>query len=260
MKYVNKEVVIVTFDVVIAITIGAITSYWISGSTSLLIGAISFFSIELIRFKLSTEKILEQYNLINSLINLLKPHDKVSELALLYGLRNLSKPTLESVWVPKDYVRDFWKDCVARAENKFSIISYVSPDELWNLKGWKEFLLTVQEERIKNDCKIERIFCIDSKSEKEMLKDVMLSQQKIGIEVGYVLKDELLSNKVVNEYYPDIRTLDIATIDDSWVLRTHLDNNRNIISASTTRDKEILRKVQFVFWEAKGIVKRDFVV
>ncbi|RCV64080.1 hypothetical protein C5S53_10760 [Methanophagales archaeon] len=93
-----------------------------------------------------------------------------------------------------------------------------------------------------------------------MLKDVMLSQQKIGIDVRYLLKEKLLSNKVVNEYYRDIGTLDVATIDDSWVLRTHLDNNRNIISASTTRDKEILRKVSFVFREAKKIAKMDFVV
>ncbi len=254
-----KNVTII-IDVVIAIAIGVITSFWTSGSTSLLIGTISFFSIELIRLKLSTEKILEQHNLINSLINLLKPHDKVSELALLYGLRNLSKLTPESVLVSKDDTWDFWKDCVGRAENKFSIISYTSPDETWNLKGWKEFSLAVQEERIKNDCKIERIFCIDSESEKEMLKDVMLSQQKIGIEVGYVLKEKLLSNKVVNEYCRDIGTLDVAIIDDFWVMKAHLDNNRNFIGASATRDKEILRKVSFVFREAKKIAKRDFVV
>lgn len=252
MKYVS-----IISEVVVAIAIGAVTSFWTSGNISFIIGAISFFSIELIRLRLTTEKVLELHNFINSSINILKPRDKVSELALLYGLRNFSKFKQESIWVPKEYTWDFWKDCIGRVENKFSIISYTALDETWNLKGWREFAIAVQEERIKNGCKFNRVFCIDSESEKEMVRDEMLTQQKIGIDVGYVLKRDLLSNKLLNEYQQDIKTLDVAVIDDSWVMRGHLDKDRNFIGASATRDNEILKKASFLVREAQKIAKRD---
>jgi hypothetical protein len=124
------------------------------------------------------------------------------------------------------------------------------------LKGWREFAIAVQEERIKNGCKFSRIFCIDSESEKEMLRDEMLTQQKIGIEVGYVLKQELLSNKLLNEYQKDMGTLDVAVIDDAWVMRGHLDKDRNFIGASATRDNEILKKALFLIREAQKIAKK----
>lgn len=245
-------------DVAIAITTGVLTSFWTSGINSLIIGTISFFSIELIRLRISIEEVLELYGFVNQLINALKPHDKVSELALIYGLRSLSKLTDGSIWVPKDDIWIFWKDCIGRAENKISIISYGSLEDTWNLRGWRESALAVQAERIKNGCKIERIFCIESEFEKETLKGEMLSQQNIGIEVGYVIKEELLSNSVLKGSNLYIGTLDLMIIDDSWVTRGHLDNNRNFLGASASRDKDILSKASFLFREARKIAKRDF--
>jgi len=170
----------------------------------------------------------------------------MSELSLLYGFKNYSKISDKYIWVPKDVVWDFWKDCISRTEHKFTILSYASNEETWHLHGWREFALAIQEERLKNGCRIERLFCLETNKEKDELNNEMMIQKNIGIDVGYFLKKNLLNNKLVKKYSHEIGTLDVALIDDSWVMRGHLDNKRSFTGASASRDEELLKRVSFI--------------
>ncbi len=136
------------------------------------------------------------------------------------------------------------------------MISYVANDETWHL-AWGKKLLSIQEERIKNDCVVERIFLVDSDDEVNLIENVAKSHHQIGIKVSWLLKDKLLESTSVYEAHNNLRTFDVAIADNSWVCLTYLDKKRMITSAEASMKKDFVKAACFMVDEAKRL-SNDF--
>lgn len=79
---------------------------------------------------------------------------------------------------------------------------------------------------------------------------IMEAQQTIGVEVRWILKDELLKNRIVAERIKDLGTFDVSIVDDSWLLRIFLTSKRKYTHAEAIRDGNLVEKANFVFAEA----------
>src|SRR5687767_13242253 len=127
----------IIIDLLIAAVVGAISSIWAEGIVDFLIGLVTFFAIEMVRLNMWARRIDEQYEFISHALKAFKSSDKFSDLVLLYGLRSLGSLSKSSISVERDHVWEFWKDCMARVNSKWSVITYAKADETWFL-AWGE--------------------------------------------------------------------------------------------------------------------------
>jgi hypothetical protein len=249
-------------DLLLAVAVGLLGAYLkADGALGLLVGITSLFAIETTRMIPLVEKIYHQYEAVNTLLRELQAPDKFSEILLLHGLKDLGHLSQSSISVSKDDVRNFWRDCLARADTKWSVLTYALADETWGITSWSNKALAIQEERIVSGCTIERVFVVDNIDERKRLQEIMEEHSRRGIKVFWVLKDELLANKAANESWRKIGTLDVAVVDVSWVYKTSFDQQRNIIGASATKSKAIFEAATLLISEAQGLaaIKKNIV-
>jgi len=142
--------------------------------------------------------------------------------------------------VSESFVIDFWKDCILRTNNIWNAIAYTRGEETWE-RGFKDKLIKIaQIERILSGCSIQRIFLIDSDEEYNKILPVSEEQERIGISVTILKKEQLLNINFKNYFkitpYQYIQKNDFAIVDQEWVFKIELDENRNYKSASITND------------------------
>lgn len=241
-------------ETTISIAIGLITTFWVSGTESFLIGLVVFFCIEMVRVRFMAEHSAEISSKIEGLLELLQQPNPVSELALLFGLRNALQLTGSSVLVNRDKAWEFWRECMLRSKIKWSVISYSIPDEGW-LLAWNNAALVLQAERIASGCQIERIFLIETENEISQLQQVMQKQIEIGVKVSYALRKNV-STERVKELSKITGTLDFAVVDGTWIFFSNLDKSRKIISVGATKDSEIVKSANTVFDEISFMAKK----
>jgi hypothetical protein len=82
------------------------------------------------------------------------------------------------------------------------------------------------------------------------MKKIIEGHKRIGVDVRWILKSELLKNQLVAERIKAIGTLDVSIVDDSWILRIFLDNKRQYTSAEVNKDRDLVEKAAFIFAEA----------
>jgi hypothetical protein len=247
------------FDLLLGLVVGLvvrlITQDFLLSSA---LGLLTFFLSEFIDLKVKIMKQSAQLERLNELwLGFLKPTDVVSELAYEYGFKQSTNIACDQVQVAPDDAWLFWRACLLKTKTKWTVISYVDPDTWWNMGTIGPTLIT-QEERIKWGCHIERIFCVDSKQEIEMLKDTICEQLQVGVQVGIVTKEKLFENKLIAQYIHSLGTLDIALVDDRFLYRTHIGKKRDLQGASITRDSKLIEKASYVIDQARLVATREF--
>lgn len=214
---------------------GYVASFWAAGAVSFLIGLVAYFVADSLRFNVWAERIHDQYQRIASAMDALKHADAFADLLLLYGLRQRGWLDEETVYVDRDGVLNFWRDCIGRAKNRWSVVTYVAADETWRL-AWKKVALAIQKERIMTGCEIERVFLVDSEEEWNSLNDVVAAQIDAGIRVSWVLASAVNAHVVAAEASERLGTYDVAIADDAWVYKTYLSKKRSLRGACASRD------------------------
>jgi hypothetical protein len=241
-------------DLLVAVLVGLLT--WYLGAErgmGLAVGIAALFALETARMIPLIEKIYHQYEAVNTLLKEFQAPDKFSEVLLLHGLKDLGQLSQSSISVGKEDVRDFWRDCLARATSKWSVLTYALPDDTWGITSWSNKALAIQQERIVSDCTIERVFIFDNIDERNRLEHIMEDHSRRGIKVFWLLKNELLANKTANDCWKTIGSLDVAVVDDSWVYLTSLDEHRKMVGAKATKGANIVRAAALLISEARAL-------
>jgi hypothetical protein len=107
----------------------------------------------------------------------------------------------------------------------------------------------VQRERIMQGGSIKRVYVFDYSSDYDDFKDVMIRQEMIGVNVKWILKEDLLRSPLVAESVKELGTLDIAVADGSWVFRVFVDDAGMITSSNAIKDEECTRLAKVLFYE-----------
>jgi hypothetical protein len=243
----RKEVLGLVFEFLISTTIGLITTFWISGTESFIIGLLVFFSIEMVRVRLMVENAKKISSDIRNIFNLVYSKNPITELAILFGYKGLLRLSEDQFYVPREESWEFWRQCLLRTEIQWSVISYSLPEEGWTL-AWNDFGLALQKEKIASNCRIERIFLIEDKKEVGKLKKVMDQQSEIGIDVRYISRAEI-NNDRINELSRRLKTLDFAIVDGAWLFLSELDENRRVNSVGATNNPEKVSIAKDLFKE-----------
>jgi len=236
----------------IALVVGVVSSFWATGPVAFLIGTAAFLAGEMVRFNVWATRINDQYQRIAVIVDALKTQDNFSDLLLLYGLRQCGRVQKATVGVGRDDVWNFWRDCIARANGRWSVVTYAAASETW-LLAWRQQALAIQKERLMNDCKIERVFVVDSEAEWTSLKDVVKEQMEAGIAVSWVLKEKVSRHTMASQAAARLRTMDVAVVDDSWVYETYLDTARALTGASASKDPSVVNDAKVFVREVRGL-------
>jgi hypothetical protein len=240
-------------EAAVAVAVGYVAelSELLSREQAFVFGLLAFIGIEVTRLRVESARQEQGLQGISAFIQVLVGDNAFSELRLLYGFRARGSRVSEKlVRVPMEDVRRFWRDCMARATTRWFVTTYALPDETWNL-GWGTAVSqSIQRERIEAGCRITRVFVVDSEKERDKVLQTMKDQKSLGIEVRWILKEDLTSSSEVRLKLLALGTLDTAVVDESWVYRTELDTERHIAGASATNDQGLLESAQFVVKEA----------
>jgi hypothetical protein len=175
--------------------LGLITTYWVSGIDSFIIGMAAFFCVEMVRVRFMAEHSAEVSSRIEAFLKLFQQTTPISELAFLFGFRYPLQLTSDSILCNRENAWEFWRQCMLRSKTKWQVISYSIPDDGWSMT-WNDASLALQVERISNGCNIERIFIIENESELNYVESVMQRQVNIGVKVGYAFKTDILTSRV----------------------------------------------------------------
>lgn len=241
-----------TLNLLIAVVIGVFTSFWIDGKQGFLVGLVAYFAVEMLRFNLWAEKIHDQYQRVATAIEALQATDPVSDLLLLYGLRQRGRLDNSSVRVDRDDVWRFWRDCIGRANNRWSAVTYAQAADTWRL-AWKQAALAIQKERVMNGCTIERVFVVDSNEEWTSLTDVVAEQRAAGISISWVLKEKVTAHALASTAAQRLGTMDLAVVDDTWIYSTYLTDDRKLKGSCASRDTAALEAARTLVREVRGL-------
>lgn len=191
-----------------------------------------------------------RYSQINAFFNIIQHDDPYERLGLVYSLQSIAEFRSERmITVDREHVLKLWRDCVAASTHWFTT-SYIRPEAAWDT-GWADTVAqAITRERMATGGKIDRIFIVDEQDEYERLRPLIQVQEDIGVQVRWIMKDELLQNKVVARYVEDLGTLDITVANDSWVFRIYLDANRDYTHMTGVRDAQVLERAKFILNQA----------
>ena len=190
-----------------------------------------------------------KYAQISVLFSALGERDHFFEIALIYGLRAYGRLLSEKrVVVDRDHALNFWLDSI-RGCIRWHTITYSRPGESWDLEYGDSIALAVQQERIRSGGEIKRLFLVDDDDEFEHIHRVMKEQEKVGVNVRWLLKSEIPKQRRISECIDALGTLDFALVDSSWVWRGHLDRSRRLVRAEAVKDKELAERARVAFNE-----------
>ncbi len=237
-------------EVAAAVIAGLLTSYWISGQFAFLVGLMTLILLEMFHLRHNTASVNTTLCRISSVMEGMIGDGAFSEIRLLYGLCATSHADHHLVSVPRDKILRFWRDCIGRAEAHWFVTTYTLADETWSLGWGQESSFAIQSERLASQCKITRVFVVDSDDERDDLFEIMQRQSRIDVDVKWILKEDLVGNKMVREALKELGTMEVAVIDGKWIYRTYLDPKRRMKGASASDDPELIKKAIFLVNEA----------
>lgn len=237
-------------EVAVAVIAGLLTSLWLNGHFAFLVGLMTLILLEMFNLRYNMALVSTTLCGIASVIEGMISGGVFSEIRLLYGLHTNSHANQNLVSVPRDKILRFWRDCIGRTEAHWFVTTYTLAEETWSLGWGQESSFAIQSERLASQCKITRVFVVDSNDERDDLFEIMQRQSKIGVDVKWILKQDLFANKMVREALKDLETIEVAAIDGKWIYRTYLDSKRRMKGASASDDPELIKKAIFLVNEA----------
>jgi hypothetical protein len=215
-------------------------------------GLIVYFAIEIALTRVAAQRAETCSKALMDLLRAMDSDDPIAEITLIWGLKRSAKLIGHGVSVESaDLARLFWVDCIGRAQSRWRSLNYANNVEWWAVSDTTKHSLMVQAERKAAGCDIKRIFCVDKLEEALALRPIMEQQDKIGIEVTWVLKADLLRDPVVTNAHRKLGGFDVAAVDTSWVYLGRLTANRDIAGASLIRDASLHRAAITLFTQAE---------
>lgn len=243
----------IIFHFIIALIVGCLSFYFRESfkeaSTSVMLGLVTFFAITALRIHFISEKTLELYEKLEVFQGTLKSQDTFSEIALVYTFKKLQKLTKNIISVDKSNVLEFWSTCVSKAKDSWTAVSFVRPEESWDL-GWEKRATALQVERLASGCKIERIFVLQKRTDLSNYEHILAEQANNGIKVYWVLLDKLLKKSLLKDAIDSLKTWDFALMDKKLVYRTQL-KRRKIESADLSKDYSLVKSADFIIQEIR---------
>jgi len=248
-----KTILIVIGELGFAVVAGWITSfYFINQDFSFIFGLGTFIALQLATVIVISATVRETISRLSLVTDLIKNGDSFTELAVVYAIRSASFAK-DKIDVQKDDVLELWKECISRIRSKWIVLSYATPEDCWNLTWGAKHSLAIQNERIKANCQIQRIFLVDSDKDIDKLRSAIAHQKEIDITVKWLTVHELLKNRYCKQAVKELNTFDVAVADESWVFMTFLDRSKNIVSARATRSSSLLKAAKKLLSEAEGM-------
>ena len=154
---------------------------------------------------------------VNAFFGAFRIRDHFNEIALIYELRREGKLTSDnSLFVEKNKVLNLGRDCMAGSK-RWLAMTYTKQEVSWDT-GWGNAIAQgIQAERISAGGTIKRVFVLDDLNEYDRMKKIIEGHKKIGVDVRWILKKDLLKNQLVAERIKSLGTLDVSIVDDSWI-------------------------------------------
>jgi hypothetical protein len=193
-----------------------------------------------------------RYSRINAFVRTIENNDYFGNLVLQYGVREFSKVyNDETIIVAAQHTLDLWRDCFLKA-GSWDAVSYAK--DVWGIKRGPRDRISnnLQKWKINVGEKIRRVFVLDDKNEYVSLKPIVDEQSDFGVTVKWIMKDELLSIRSLEDYAKELGSWDFAIFsNDKWILTFILDQkSREITESSLFSSTDLAHKARIVFDEA----------
>jgi hypothetical protein len=237
-----------------ALVVGIVSGFFIDPENGLIIGMVAFLAIEAVRSRFAAQEAVKTANRLSAWFEALRSDEKLAEIPLVWGLKRAARLRHNSVSVSgKHNAWDFWVECMQKTDQSWRTVNYADVTNWWGTHYVNSSALRIQRERLDADCKIERVFCVETKEEAIALSDMMEDQASMNIHVGWVLRSELAEADGIKEALGRLDGFDVAIADGKWVYQGHLSAQRQVIGASLRRDEDLRRAADIVIKEAEHL-------
>ena len=248
----SRSLIFPIIFLILSLLIG-IGTWWITKNDfSYLVGFCTFITLSYIKIHFLIERNNQFYHRLTQFVKAINLNDNFDEISLLLNLKKIASFKKDDIHVDKDFVHEFWYECVSKVQNRFEALTFAELNETWSM-GWNKIALGIQQDRIANNCKIARIFVLGKSESIQVYQDIFSEQFNIGIEVKWVYKDDLTKKKLIRNYLKLLRTTDFAIVDNRWTTRVILTSRRKIKKTIASKDRNILEKARKVFDEANHL-------
>ncbi|WP_436908791.1 hypothetical protein [Halosimplex marinum] len=177
--------------------------------------------------------------------------DKIIELISDEGLDNPMARLFLKVnaagFEPRDFPSVFL-EVLWSIEDSYRTTMVASSEQIE--QGHNQQGLEIQGAKIADGAEIKRIFVCENEEMVQELFDSMKEQQDIGIQVRYILTDQIYRNQFLKEGVKNIGQLDFSIIDDTYTLKTEVNTepeNYRIEGCSLSYDDQKVTEYGEVF-------------
>ncbi len=211
---------------------------------SFIVALLVFAVLELLFLLLSFENLSKVGNIADLIAHSFEESGNFSDFFNVELVSSLKKANREILsdgirMGKKEEVILFWFKCLGNFETSAQITTYVHP-EFWKTRGYLELILAIQKIKIREDGEIRRVFIWETPEEFDRLQELMKEHKSSGAKVKHLQRDSILKDIPLKRYAKQLGTLDLAILDNRYVLIHYLDGQRDTKSVKLTKDKKIL--------------------
>jgi hypothetical protein len=182
--------------------------------------------------------------------------DRFAQLRMIYAARELGKLGNDrTIMLGRESIFPAWLDCV-NASHSFDAFNYVTPEEVWRSGWFEDVSHAAQVGRLLQGATIRRVFMVDTEAERLLLEPLMDRQASVGIEVSWVLSQDVLCLPYVAEYLERLGTRDLMLFDGQLIFRVFLNDERSMMSCSISKDGQMVDLVRNVVGSALRVSQK----
>jgi len=247
----KKESAILVSEFIFFFVVAVGLNAWLNfeKESAAIFGVLGFISWEAIKLRIGIQQIDSSVKSLSGFIRGYLGEGSLSELALIYSKVPDARVSPEGVTVPKREILNFWWQCISRTKSGWRCTNYTGAKVSWSTGWGSGQSLRIQQDRISAGCKITRIFIVDRVEELNDFASIMEEQIQAGIDVKWILKDELLNTDAMREAELSLGTIDFAIVDSDWLFMVNL-RGREFASASASKAINLIDAAKFLISEA----------
>lgn len=248
----------IAIEILSSIVIGVISSFFIQDPyVDLAIGILAFLVIEVVRIGMTVDGVNHSLRLLAEVTQSFQksPRNSLDAYFNTLLLSQLNKGFQNSgphrIKIPVSEGHSFWLRLFPYTETNYLATSYTPYEEGWE-RGFSDKGMVLHKSKIDEGVQINRVFIITDEREYKGLKNVILFQKEMGVNVRYIEISRVRKIGILHKNMRKLGTYDFAILDGTHVFMVFLDRNRKWTGIELRNDQETLALAKQVYediWE-----------
>jgi hypothetical protein len=245
----------ILLEIIVSIIVGFLSDFVIRDPfISFAVGVFSFLVVETVRTGIQIDHINQSVNILAEVTGTFRTafRNNLDSYFYMLLLSRINKTFRDSdisrIAIPASDGHGFWLRIFSYTETSYLATTHSSYYEGWN-RGFSDQNMIIHKSKIDSDVNIKRVFIVHDAKDYETMKEIMILQKEIGINVRYIYVSKIKSIDFLLTKVRRFGTYDFAIIDDTHTLKVFLNRNRRWTGLELSNDVDTLRLAKVIYEE-----------